>query len=313
MTHRDHQRVCIYCRHERAASAFNADHVVPRAFGTFEQNLTLSCVCFECNSYFGKTIELAYGRDSVEAFLRLQHGVKAPHEAGALRGRRLSVTLGGDDDWNGCHVELKDEDGELVVDLVPQVRFASRQGAGIFVREDTLADPAQALPADIDTSQEMRLVARSDETAHQLIAVLAARGISFKKTGEGGHPPAVNGLAPLDLRMRYDTMILRCVAKIAFNYAAWAAGPDLVLHDSFDVTRELIRHGTTAPYPVVVPRATPILVDDTPTRATDKRTPVDGRLGQRSARRRGTGKPVQRADLRDQSCSQLHGRLAPYP
>lgn len=53
-------RACIYCLNDRPPSAFNVEHVVPCAFGTFEQNLTLDCVCQDCNSYFGRTIELAY-------------------------------------------------------------------------------------------------------------------------------------------------------------------------------------------------------------------------------------------------------------
>lgn len=117
-------RICIYCVREQDPSAFNAEHVISRAFGMFEQNLTLNCVCAECNDYFGKTIELAYGRDSVEAFLRLIHGTKPADEVGELSPSRLSITLGGDDDWSGCHIELKEEDGQVAVDLAPQVRFA---------------------------------------------------------------------------------------------------------------------------------------------------------------------------------------------
>ena len=223
---------CIYCLGERESSAFNVDHVIPRAFGMFEQNLTLDCVCTECNDYFGKTIELAFARDSIEAFLRLHHGVKPAHEVSELRGRRLSLTLGGDDDWNGCHVELKEEDGEVAVDLVPQVRFARRGGAWVFVREELLTDTAQPLPADCDVTQDIRLVSRSDEMDQRLIASLAARGIRFKKKGQGGGPPSDAGLAPLDVGMRFDAMIFRCVAKIAFNYMTWVVGVDFARADA---------------------------------------------------------------------------------
>jgi HNH endonuclease len=80
---------CIYCLQERDESVFNVDHVVPRACGLFEGNLTLDCVCVDCNSYFGRTIEFTYARDSLEAFLRLIHGTKPAREGGrTIRGPR---------------------------------------------------------------------------------------------------------------------------------------------------------------------------------------------------------------------------------
>jgi hypothetical protein len=233
----------------------------------FEQNLTLHCVCAACNAYFGKTIELAYARDSIEAYLRLHHGVKPADDVNDLRGTRLSLRLGGDDPaWNGCHVELREEEGQVTVDLVPQVAFARREGGWVFITEQTLADESQQLPADIDLSQGFRTISRSDDMTHQLIAALATRGIRFVQMGQGGPPPSEDGLAPLDVGMRFDATILRCVTKIAFNYTAWAAGADFVGSDSFDVARTYIRYGTEPPYPVVVRRRTPILADDTPTR-----------------------------------------------
>jgi hypothetical protein len=75
----------------------------------------------------------------------------------------------------------------------------------------------------------------------RLIATLAKRGVPFKKEREGGPPPSMQGLAPVELRMRFDAIILRSVAKIAFNYAAWVAGATFVLGEAFDITRAFIR------------------------------------------------------------------------
>ena len=157
-------RICIYCLKAHPSSAFNTEHVIPRAFGTFEQNLTLDCVCPECNSYFGRTMELAYTRDSLEALLRLFHGLKPATEASDLPMQRLSVVLSGDSDWHGCHIELKAEDGQCVIDLVPQVRFAKQGGSGwVFVTVEELADLNRALPTDIDPSHGIRVISRSAE------------------------------------------------------------------------------------------------------------------------------------------------------
>ncbi len=261
------QRTCIYCKLERDLSAFNREHVIPEAFGSFEQNLTLlRCVCFDCNDEFGKTIDLTLGRDSIEAILRFFHGVKAAREARELRQQRLTVTLGEDDpEWAGCRVEVSEEEGEAAITLVPQVRFTLRSGGSVFITETELLDETKPLPEDIVPGHGVRLISNSDEMDERLITILAKRGIRFTKEREGGPPPSNQGRSPVELRMRFDPIFLRSVAKIAFNYAAWAAGATFVLGEAFDTTRAFIRHGTRPPYPVVVPRGEPILADETPT------------------------------------------------
>src|SRR5207245_4542321 len=126
------------------------------AFGLFEQNLTLWCVCSDCNAEFGRTIDRALGRDSIEALLRFFHSVKPASEAPDLRRQRLTVTLGDDADWAGCWLEVVEEDGEVVMSLVPQVRFALRGGGTMFITETVLADETKPLPEDIDPSRGVR-------------------------------------------------------------------------------------------------------------------------------------------------------------
>jgi hypothetical protein len=260
-------RVRIYCSQERDVSAFNTEHVVHRAFGLFEGNLTLDCVCTECNSYFGRTIDLAYARDSLEALLRLFHGTKPPGEADELPRRRLSITLGDDDDWNGCHVELAEDGGRIAVGLVPQVRFLRRRGGWVFITEEVLADTTKPLPEDLDPSREIRLVSCSTDMDARLVACLAGRGIPFTYRGVGGRPPSTpDGRAPLDVRMRFDATILRCVAKIAYNYLSAVAGADFARSPAFDIIRNFVRYDVRPPYGLVVPHDRPILLGDGTTR-----------------------------------------------
>jgi hypothetical protein len=68
-------RTCIYCR-AQSAGAFPKEHVVPKAFGRFRENLTLDCVCGACNDFFNKELELFLTRDSAEAMLRVRYGLK---------------------------------------------------------------------------------------------------------------------------------------------------------------------------------------------------------------------------------------------
>ena len=51
---------CIYCR--ATGVVFDRDHVIPEAFGMFENNFVLTCVCKSCNKFFGDELELVLGR-----------------------------------------------------------------------------------------------------------------------------------------------------------------------------------------------------------------------------------------------------------
>jgi len=64
------EATCIYCR-SRGTAPFPRGHVVPKAFGRFQDNLTLGCVCGACNSFFDRELELFLTRDSVETLLRV--------------------------------------------------------------------------------------------------------------------------------------------------------------------------------------------------------------------------------------------------
>jgi hypothetical protein len=110
----------------------------------------------------------------------------------------------------------------------------------------------------------MMLVSRSSET-DRLIAALAKRGIPVKEEGLAQPPPSQGGLAPLDVGVRFDAMLFRGVAKIAFNYMAWVAGAEFARGGDFNAARQFIRYGIKPPHPVVIPRRRPILADDTPT------------------------------------------------
>jgi hypothetical protein len=70
-------RTCIYCNETKPSGAFNREHVMHKAFGTFTNNLVLDCVCRQCNSTFGDGIDLKFGRDSVEGFFRFLMGMKS--------------------------------------------------------------------------------------------------------------------------------------------------------------------------------------------------------------------------------------------
>ena len=260
--------ICIYCQRDLPRSDFSREHVIPRAFGTFELNLTLiDVVCADCNQYFGETIDFALARGSVEAVHRLDEGVKSPRAVKDLRRDRVRIAWTREGDWNGVLLHLNADPSGLVVELIPQVGFARQAGEGFtFVPEEVLADPGRPLPPGIDATKGLFLVADSDETQRRLVHALEARGLSFQEHRRASPPLQPGEYLPVEIRTTMDFLILRCVAKIAFNYLAYAQSREFILQEDFAVIRKFIRYGHEPGYEVVVVDSQPILRDDTVTK-----------------------------------------------
>jgi len=256
--------VCIYCKRELVESEFNKEHVLPRAFGTFENNLTLiEIVCKECNSFFSTALELYLARDSIEAVQRLERGLKPLELENELRQQRVGYSIDVEGPWEGARLQLGVEDNELVVGLVPQVGFHKKAGGErrLFITEEELAT-SDAWRDRVDPAGNLLVAAPSIEVRDRIIAKLKEKGISFTATMEMPAPPTESGRVLTETAVKIDSVIRRAVAKIAFNYAAFTAGPVLLLDPAFDVTRRFIRFGDKPDYPLVVVDDVPILYDD---------------------------------------------------
>lgn len=257
---------CIYCLEDKEPAEFNAEHVLPRAFGTFENNLTLHCVCVACNGYFGRQLELFFSRGSWEAYLRYSNRLKPLEELGEIRSDRLVVTLAEPGDWHGVKVCFVEQDDECVVELEPQVGFLSKtSGDWVFLTERELDDDPQALANEnLDKETAIKLFVPSEEAQARLTAKLTGLGISFRALGRLSPLSASDGTAPVQVKTLLDTVAHRCIAKIAFNYLAWKHGAQFALRPDFNVIRSFIRIGTTPSYPLLVADMSPILGDDLP-------------------------------------------------
>src|SRR4051812_18862399 len=93
---------CVYCGSLSVRT--KREHVMSQAVGTFEQNWTLDCVCDECNHFFSKELELSLGRDSVEAYLRVDLGLKPASAAAKFRNKRMKGTLNDPGPLDGAFV-----------------------------------------------------------------------------------------------------------------------------------------------------------------------------------------------------------------
>jgi hypothetical protein len=245
---------------------FNRDHVIPEAFGRFKHNLVLKdCVCAGCNSYFGNELELILGRDSGEALLRLRYGIKPPNEAREVRNRRITLTVHVPRPWMGARIILvPDPSGTaLETELVPQVAFrVSPESDWLWFTEGQLEK--QELPEVCKQKGiEIRVMAPSAVASERIIQKLKNLGIDFRKKGVLEQPITDDGTMLTQALYEVDQTILRAIGKIAFNYAAYVHGAEVVLAPDFDHFRRYVRYAETPPIsPVVYPTSRRILFDE---------------------------------------------------
>ena len=234
---------------------------MPKMFGRFKKNLTISSVCESCNNYFS-SLELSYGRDSAEAIERVRHGLKPMMEIGELARKRLRNGMAVDAQGlhDGSRVELYGVEGQLAIKPVPQVGFQRDDEKPIWFEERELT--CDAIEA-FRKGYRCIVLAPTDEDVARLHARLAELALPVLSP-QPLPPPGRDGEL-LDVAISYtlDATIQRVISKIAFNYAAWVAGAQFMLNSDFDPMRDYIRHGREPEWPPLRPFDEPILADET--------------------------------------------------
>lgn len=253
---------CIYCRSTTQEPQFSRpEHVVPKAFGRFKNNLTIFCVCEECNQWFGDSLEVSFGRNSGEAILRLLFGVKPPSEAEEVGGHRIETLLDDDNELKGAKVYLSaSDDGRLVAKSPPQVGFrvpGTNQTKWLLEEELTreAVAPYEGCP---------NWTLGSDESDYERVErKLQDLGLSRTET-MWVRPDESNVLTQTLLRVNYqlDPEVFRVVAKIGFNYLARQNGADFVLLEDFDSFRRFVRYGEGAQEQFIKASFEPLLLDE---------------------------------------------------
>jgi len=114
--------VCIYCLVDSDSGFTKSEHVLPRAFGKFEQNLTLiGVVCDDCNQFFGNELETPFARDTPDGLDRFILGGKNPDDYKSM-GRRSSMRFQIDQgQLAGAAVVQRPVDGVLRVEPIEQI------------------------------------------------------------------------------------------------------------------------------------------------------------------------------------------------
>lgn len=250
---------CIYCSVEKTHVSFNREHVIHAAFGGFEGALTLvsphdPAVCIDCNSAFSSSIDLAVTRDSVEAMLRLDSGLKSPLEVAELFRKSVRLQLPEENEFGlgALSVTLvpTPDGSDVTVVPVPQVRFQRKTGGFKSMTEKQLLASDPRMDAEIDAAAKKDLFWPSyDEGARErLIALLDKYDLPFVP-GESFNPPP-DQEADFEAHIGLDRLIARAIAKIAFNYLAKMSGMSelsFVENRDFDPIRRFVRYGDGQP------------------------------------------------------------------
>ena len=233
---------CVYCKKTGEKSLFTREHVIPEAFGKFENNFTLlSEVCGECNQYFGDKLEIVLARGSYEAIARIEQELSPPESVENLIQDRIDISLSSSNEEKGLVLAFVEREGRLNVEPKPQVRFSSKSGNDFYyVTIDELNDPAFDLPSDANLS-DIAILAKSDEMFEMVSESLARKGIEFVRTYDENIGDRIKGEPWIEGQVTVDRLILRAIAKICFNYLTYIHGAEFSLSKEFDSIREFIR------------------------------------------------------------------------
>ena len=233
---------CLYCHEVKEADAFNRERVIPEAFGGFEENMVLKLVvCETCNTYFANHLELRLARDSIEGLDRYEHGIKSPtSETTFGRAALLRARVNDGGFYHGAQVWWgPSDDGKgLVLRPVPQYGVSDDSGKQIWFEFDKL--PARSELEAHGFARGVPLTLKPFGVGPTEAEVqLRGTGYSPSPMEQFGSPPA----EPIDVHIRgvIDRVLMRCIAKIAFNYLAYHY-EGIARMEQFDATRQYIRY-----------------------------------------------------------------------
>jgi hypothetical protein len=255
----DSTRTCIYCRKSADRSLFNKEHVVHKSMTSgIQNNLTLEpeehqfCVCSECNSAFGDTIDLSFGRDSVWSLLRFKHGSKPLSALKNLRYDRTKYRRPSNANGvpGGELIAVDDGQKDFLMRQPPQLRlfnkvesefeFFSSAKFPELVRNSEKYDISQA---GLHVSPKL---SQLELEAFQAKACDILKKMGAKTVTLGSSHITADSLEEPVVQFTMDDITMRPIAKIAFNYLAFVLNdsqPEWILSHELDSVRQYIRSG----------------------------------------------------------------------
>lgn len=268
-------RRCIYCLEEKPVSAFNREHVVQDSFCDFENPFVITCVCTVCNTHFANGIDLKLARDTVEGIERVKEGLVHPSKFKSLGKRSTTHAVFGEKSkmQGALAHHVPDPSGVgLALTPSPQVGFAASPDGPFewfylwkLPTRDALRDSRGGKKGDL---LSIRIWGVDLEEARR---VLVEKGFAAVETAETQTEPPPSGREWAETVEIIDEPKFRVVTKIAFNYLAHRAGPQIALMPQFNEARRFVRDAVRPPERIV----------------------TDVRVNPWSVRGKGTGKVVR--------------------
>jgi hypothetical protein len=230
---------CIYCRCELPA-VVPKEHVIPQNWGKFTPDLTLRCVCKECNHYFGSKLEWPMLRQSVEGMRRLQFGMKG--KVGGIKTDGVEPVIGEGYICSGARTALRtDEKGNEHTIILPQVggRRTKDEPFESCLEQDLTFEWASKFPK----GSEFHIIGgENDADFERLMKKWKSVCPSFQYGGQIPKPFKDDEKVLIHLEHVTTPTTVRGLCKIAFNYMALIKGSDFALSPSFDSMRAFIRY-----------------------------------------------------------------------
>jgi hypothetical protein len=175
--------------------------------------------------------------------MRVFRGLKPVSEVGELRRDRVVLTWSQSGDYDGLLFGLVVENGLLRVEPLVQVGFRKTSGSGYtYVSMHQLDSPHFEVPARTDPQAGTVTVAPDLETQNAVLARLKELGLPHKTTQSREWPLRAGLSVSVGIRSFVDPLVKRCIAKVAFNYAAHVLGSAEVLKAAYSPCREFVRY-----------------------------------------------------------------------
>lgn len=168
--------------------------------------------------------------------------------------------------WFGARVYVRPDlrTGGLETELIPQVSFRKKgtERRVWFTISDLSLKKADDL-AEYRNETETQIIGPSWKACEHVRKRIEALGICFTEHGRLDKPITDSGQMLTSVQCTVDSVILRGIAKIAFEYLVYVQGADIALLEDFDPIRGFIRHGHNAASTPVWLRRDRILAGET--------------------------------------------------
>lgn len=234
---------CIYCLNEKEDARFDSEHVIPENLGTFTNapELNKKQVCKDCNQYFGRELDWHLTGDSHAAVSAIRYGIRnPPKKVGHHKRVRLTVEKDGPLPKGTIIKPVITSTGVLTYHPIAQMGFPTKSdGTYVFFSIAELIHQYHLGNDDLNLSGKIQCFYQTEPEKRRIEKFL----IQFnKKIEEITINPPLSGQIEVLERSIVDDTILRAIYKISFNYLAYRAGKDFVLHECFNSLRNFIRY-----------------------------------------------------------------------